>query len=595
MRITDTAVNMKLLIDLLERLSIIAILAYFFSRFKPFRHVLLRSGSVREKTVLAVLFGLLAVAGTYTGIPVQGALANSRVVGAAVAGLLGGPWVGLAAGLMGGLHRYALGGFTALACGVSTTAEGLFAGLVNRAARGKTTNWLVGFWTGFAAESLQMLIILAVARPFNQAWELVQVIGVPMIVANSLGVGVFMATVRALKLREDRIGALQTQKVLDIANQTLPHLRKGLDFDSAAAAARIIYEATDADAVALTDRGRILAHVGVGSDHHRPGEPILTEATKQVLSEGKIVVAETRGEIGCKSARCQLGSAIVVPLRCREEIIGALKFYRIQENAITSLEQEFITGIAQLFATQFELAALQRQAELVTRAELKALRAQINPHFLFNALNTIVSYVRTEPETARRLLIYLGDFFRRNLHQAGDFVTLAEELNHVKAYLAIEQARFGEKLQFREEIDPSLSTLELPVLTLQPLVENAVKHGLLPKQTGGTVSIRVAKVKRGVRITVHDDGVGIPPDRIVRLLAPDSSGTDWTTGVGLSNVHERLKSIYGQSAGLRMESEDGRGTTVEFVIPRRLSAARPGPETRPASETPRETREKVAR
>ncbi len=562
------------MIDLLERLSVIAAFAYFFSKLKPFRHVLLRSGSFREKFLLAVLFGLLAVAGTYVGIPVKGALANSRVVGAAVAGLLGGPWVGLAAGLLGGAHRYLMGGFTALACGVSTTVEGLFAGLVHRAMRGKTTTWAVGFWTGLVAETMQMVIILALARPFSQAWELVQVIGIPMIVANSLGVAVFMATVRALKEREDRIGALHTQKVLEIANKTLPHLRKGLDFESAAAAARIIYEATDAAAVAMTDRDRILAHVGVGGDHHRPGEPILTAATRRVLSEGQTVVAETRAEIGCKAAGCQLGAAIIVPLRCREEIIGALKFYRSHENTITSLDQEFVAGIAQLFATQFELAELQRQAELVTKAELKALRAQINPHFLFNALNTIVSYVRTEPETARRLLIYLGDFFRRNLHQAGDFVTLAEELNHVKAYLAIEQARFGEKLRVREEIDPALATLELPVLTLQPLVENAVKHGLLPKREGGTVTIRVAKVKRGVRIMVHDDGIGIPPEKMARLLAPDTFGLDWTTGVGLSNVHERLKSIYGQSAGLRMESESGRGTTVEFVIRRQERVAR---------------------
>jgi len=552
---------LSLLLELAVRMCVISTSAFLFSRIPVFKRVLGQMASGRDKVIITLGFGLFTLLGTYFGIEVQGAIANSRAVGAVVAGLLGGPWVGLGAGAIAGLHRWWLGGFTGFACGLSTTLEGLLGGLV--ATRVHKVDWEVGLATGLAAELMQMAILLMVARPFTASLELVKVIGVPMTLVNGAGVAIFITMLRSLQAEVDRAGAAQTQKVLEIARLSLPHLRHGLMQCSAMYTARIILELTGVDAVALTDREVVLAHVGLGADHHLPGHPFLTRATARVLEEGCLQVAQTREEIGCNRPDCPLGSGVIVPLYCRNRIVGALKLYRARPEGITPVDMEVASGLSQLFSTQLELAEASRRAELAARAELTALQAQINPHFLFNAINTIVSYCRTEPNTARRLLLDLAAYFRRNLERAGDFCTLEEELAHVHAYLALEQARFGDRLRLVEEISPDLKAIKLPRLTLEPLVENAVKHGIAPLAGGGTVCIRAERRDHGVELTVADTGVGMAPETLAAVL----KGCPASGGIGLCNVEERLKSIYGLERGLRIESAPGAGTVVSFSLP----------------------------
>jgi two-component system LytT family sensor kinase len=213
---------------------------------------------------------------------------------------------------------------------------------------------------------------------------------------------------------------------------------------------------------------------------------------------------------------------------------------------------------------QMELAELDRQVQLVTKAELDALHAQINPHFLFNTLNAIIAYVRTNPETARRLLIRLAAFFRQALKRHGHFNTLKEEIEYVNTYLVLEKARFREKLRVQRDIDPELLDYQVPVLTLQPLVENAVKHGVQPKVGQGTVFISAKKFNNEILFTIKDDGVGISVERLPMVLLP---GFGSGNGVGLSNVHERLKSLFGEDYGLRIVSELNKGTTIYVKVP----------------------------
>ncbi|MFZ5631994.1 MAG: LytS/YhcK type 5TM receptor domain-containing protein [Bacillota bacterium] len=554
-----------LIIQMAERMSLVITIAFLLTRVKPFRRLLYNTASFRERLILTGIFSAIAIFGTYSAIEIQGALANSRVIGAVMAGLLGGPLMGAGAGLISGLHRWSLGGFTGFACGLSTFTEGIVAGLIYRLCRNKKIGWEIALLTGILTESLQMLIILLVARPFPAALSLVKVISMPMIVVNSLGIAIFMMIVRSAQEEEERIGAVQAQKVLAIASKTLQYLKQGLNRESAQKVAEVIKEYKNVAAVALTDDRKILAHVGSGADHHLPGQAIMTRATRWVLEHGKIMVATRKEEIQCSHPDCTLRSAVIIPLVSGERTVGALKLYHSKENSVSSLDLEFAKGLGLLFSTQLELAELEAQSKLLRDAQLKALQAQINPHFLFNSLNTIVSFSRYDPEKTRDLLIHLGDFFRKTLSSNQDFITIAEELERIDAYLAIEQARNEPRLQVFRDIDPDLLDITLPALILQPLVENCVKHGILPKPQGGQIFIKVGRNQDSVLITVEDNGVGMGGSgarKTNTILYPDKGA-----GIGLKNVDQRLKTIYGPENGLKVISDKGRGTRFIISIP----------------------------
>ncbi len=361
-------------------------------------------------------------------------------------------------------------------------------------------------------------------------------------------------------------GEEHLDSTLQIANETLPFLRQGLNEDTAQKAAEIILKISDVAAVAITDRERVLAYVGAGCERHQPGRLILTEATKQVLQTGELKIVDNKEMLQCsvKDCNCPLEAAVIAPLKCRGQVDGCVKLYQTREGHMPPHVVKLSVGVAQLLGVQMELAELDRQTQLVTKAELHALHAQINPHFLFNTLNTIIMFSRTNPETARRLLIRLATFFRQTLKRHGHFNTVKEELEYINTYLVLEKARFREKLRILRDIDQDLMNYQIPVLTLQPLVENAVKHGVLPKVGSGAVQIVIKKEHGELCILVKDDGVGIPPDKINKVLQP---GFGSGNGVGLTNVNERLKSLFGEDYGLKITSDTDQGTSVHMRVP----------------------------
>lgn len=357
------------------------------------------------------------------------------------------------------------------------------------------------------------------------------------------------------------------ESTLRIANETLPVLRRGLNEDTAKKTAEIIQKISEMAAVAITDREKVLAFIGVGCEKHQPGEQILTEATKQVVATGQMKIVPDTNALNCSrynSCECPLGSAVIVPLKNRDEVIGTLKLYSTSHGHPPRHIVRLASGIAQLLSMQMELAELDRQAQLVTQARLEALHAQINPHFFFNTINTIVMYSRIDPEKTRQLLIHLAELFRKTLKRPGPFITFKEELECIETYFALEEARFGNKIRLVKDIDESLLHYEIPVLSIQPLVENAVRHGLSPKLGPGTVTISAHLKGRELRITISDDGVGIPPHRLHEVLKP---GVGSGNGVGLSNVNERFKSLYGEDYGLKIQSKEGVGTKISLRIP----------------------------
>jgi len=540
--------------------GLIVVFAIILFRVQLFRDIILKSRkNVYNYILLIVYFSGMGILGTYTGIPVQGALANSRIVGVFVGGLIGGPVVGIAAALLAGVHRWAIdiGGFTSLACMISTIVEGCLAALLHPYFIRSKKKWAFGLVGGALAEMLQMVIILLVAKPYGAAVDLVRLIGIPMIVGNAVGIGMFVAISENLFREEERIAARQSQKILEIAGMTLPFFRKGYTEEQARNTARIIAKELSMAAVAFTDREKILAHVGIGEDHHRPGMSIQTEMTRSALLLSCVQVARSKQDIQCSQADCPLLSAVIVPLMRADAPIGTLKLYREREYAINEVDIEVAKGLAGLLSLQIELSELDTREQLLSKARLRALQSQINPHFLFNAMNTISSLISEDHEKAKDLLLNLSDYYRSRLQLAKEFIPLQSEIENINAYIAIEQARFGSKISVCYDLDGDTSFL-IPPLILQPLVENAVKHGLQKSIHPGCVKITVRFVQDEARICIEDDGVGIDEATLSNIF--DESH-------GLDNVHQRLINLYGLEYDLHIESEVGKGTKVWLRIP----------------------------
>lgn len=568
---------------MLERVGILIIVAFILSRMKSFRQVIHNERGMAAKVTIIAIFGAFGVISNYTGVEIghgmvtsqdwltnvesTGAIANTRIMGVAIGGLLGGPLIGIGVGLIAGLHRLSLGGFTAVACAVSTIFAGVVTGFLSKRfkiqEKSSPTKAVI---MGILMECVQMGIILLLAKPFDEALHLVELIAFPMIAINGFGTLLFLLIIQDIFHEQERTKALQTHKALYIANQTLPFFRQGLNIDSCTKAAGIILKWTNADAIAITNQDQVLAHIGAGSDHHFPSGSMATELTKKVLEQGRIIIAKSAKEIQCFEPHCPLEAAIVLPLKVHEKTVGTLKLYFTTSSKLDRVEQELAEGLGKLFSGQLEMAELEMQRRLLKDAEIKALQAQVHPHFLFNAINTISTLVRTDADQARRLLIQLSIFFRSNLQGARQMlIPLEKELEHVEAYLTIEQARFPDRYKVEIEIEPALQKVLIPPFTLQPLVENAIRYAF-PKVKTGTVKVRAYEEEGRMILLTEDDGKGIPAE-LLGTLGNQTVASPGGTGTALWNIKKRIEEIYGQQASFQITSKLDNGTRVSIKLP----------------------------
>ncbi|CAN5746681.1 histidine kinase [soil metagenome] len=363
-------------------------------------------------------------------------------------------------------------------------------------------------------------------------------------------------------LSSKRTAGSRSSRTIALMGRSIP-LRSGLTPEAAERAAHLLRPLLGGDAVAITDHRSLLAFVGPGADHHVAGNPLSKAISVRVLTTAKSIVAHDRRQIGCSTTDCPLQAGVVAPLLIGKRVVGTLGVYR--RNTRPPM-REVVEGMAGILSLQLELAELDRERNLAVDAKLDALRAQINPHFLFNTLNTIASNVRTDPDEARQLLLRLADFFRYAVRQEGQFAEFGQEYFFVRTFVSLEQARYGDRLRVHYDLDPQVLTVQVPVLVIQPLVENAVKHGLADKVEGGTVTLkaRVDPLSRTITIKVADDGVGFPMASLDQIAAGDFPTN---AGVGLRNISERLEALFGDRYRLDVHSQHGGGTVVELQIP----------------------------
>ena len=544
-----------ILFQIINRAILLVICFFIITRLQSFREIFLKENYERKDyAIICIVFSIFAILSTYTGVNVEGSLVNVRTITIVSGGVIFGPIVGIVTGIVSGIHRYLIdiNGITSIPCLISSITAGMVSGYINKKVNRKY-RWIAGIGAGMLSEMITMILILILSKPHSLGIDIVSKIAIPMILGQ-ISVGFIVLLVQSVEDDKEKIAAKQAKLALNIANKTLPYFRV-INKDSLNKICNIIKEDIQADAVAITDKKHILAYVGVGEEHYNIDHEIITEATKEAIKSGKIIIKNHN--IDDKSA--MLKSAIVIPLEEKNEVTGALKIYYRKEHKITYSLQSLAVGLSQIISTLMELSKIEQIKEMANKSEIKALQTQINPHFLFNALNAITSCIRINPDKARELTINLASYLRYNLELNDEFIDIKKELKQVKDYVEIEKARFGNKLNIIYDIDDV--DVRIPSLLIQPLVENAIVHGILKDKGTGTVSVSVKKHNEKIKITIIDSGIGISEDIIERVY----SDTMLENKIGLYNVHLRLKLIYGE--GLIIKRLD-KGTKIEFYIKR---------------------------
>ncbi|PRX48754.1 two-component system LytT family sensor kinase [Prauserella shujinwangii] len=325
--------------------------------------------------------------------------------------------------------------------------------------------------------------------------------------------------------------------VLETARHVADDLADGLTGPRVPSAARGIRRLLGAGAVGLADLSGGLVSAGrlpAGADTAAMVEDVLhTEDRRR------------RGEV------------VALPLVVHDELAGVLV-------VAGPVRPAAVREVANLLVAALERSHLEASAEHAAEAELRALRAEISPHFVYNALTVIAGLVRSEPDRSRELMLDFADYIRYSLARHGEYTTVADEFHAIETYLALQRAVLGERLRVQVRVAPEVLAVAIPYLVLQPIVENAVRHGIEPRAGGGTVQVLGEAEGADCVISVEDDGVGMPPATAEDLLAGRGAGTS----MGLANVDRRLRNVYGPWFGLVVETAEGDGTRVIVRVPR---------------------------
>jgi len=370
-----------------------------------------------------------------------------------------------------------------------------------------------------------------------------------------IGLAALVASIwRARRAPRAELPQQAMQAALHAATSTLPYLRRGLTARTTERAVPHLRALTGAAAIALADTRAVLAIDGEGREQVRPGDLL----SRLLTRDDRLQIVP---RLISSDPTCPLRSAVLVPLIVQGKRAGSLiAFYRTTGRP-SQHELRVVQEAASLVSAQVELSVVAEQEERLAQAELRALRAQISPHFIYNALAAVAGDIHARPEEARELLIDFAEFTRYLFRDGRSYVTLGEELDHVERYLRLEQARFRGGLHVTIEVPAQTRGAVVPAMSVQPLAENAVRHGVERRAGTGRVAITARVHGADVELCVSDDGVGVGPERVPEVLAGAGGG------IGISNVDARLRATFGDRYALRVESQPGLGTTAVMTVP----------------------------
>lgn len=574
----------EITIALMERIGLLLVIAFVLTRIPNIKTLLYREYSRKVIFIHAIVFGLFAIVSSHLGFVFsdgeikeqiivwnvkEGELVISlSLIAVVIAGLLGGPLVGLGAGIIAGVHLAFLGGIGLVANMLVNPLSGLLAGLTGRFfSKARVISPMQAVFIGVFPPILQMQLLLVIYPQNEKIVQFVNVTGLPLVLSNSVAIGIFTAMIGIVLKEQENEAAIATRQALTIAEEALPFLKSDSPQERAEGIANLLYDRLEVAAISVTYEDEVLAFVGIGSDHHRLGQKIITPLSKEALETQEVKIAHSRADIACDHPDCPLEAAIIIPITEANDTTSLIKFYFRKSQHISPVEKVFAQGIGQLISNQLKVIANEKLKENIRDAELRNLQAQINPHFLFNTLHLIATLFRVDPKRARHITIQLANFMRFNLGLAQEsLISLEREWEHVKAYTEIIQARFSNRLQINFDKDHSLSDVLIPPSTIQPLVENSIQHGLKNVSTNGRIDVSIKKKGERVFITVQDNGVGFKEIDFNKINEPPQGKTS-NGGVGLYNVNRRLISLLGEESRLQIENIPTGGCKVYFSIP----------------------------
>lgn len=369
-----------------------------------------------------------------------------------------------------------------------------------------------------------------------------------------------------LILNESQQGRL-IEELLGLSSAMVEALRGGANERAAKAICTMLLPYTNADAISVTDKTCVLAYVGYLEELFPADCQIRTKTTYDVLRDGRARTRLTEEEIGFPESHRRINAAILEPLVVMGDTVGVLKFYFKRASQVSKTEEMIAKGFARLISTQLAAHEAEHQRELNAIMELKMLQSQINPHFLFNTINTISSLTRTDSEKARHTLRDFAAFYRSTLEMDSESIELGEEINNTMRYVGLEQARFGDdKLKFECEIEEEgFRHFLVPPFILQPIVENSIRHGM-PATGKLDISVKVFADNKFMHIEVKDNGKGMSEEKVKNLFIQQKKNGEGL-GLALNNVHDRIRGYFGKRASIMAESNLDKGTTISFRLP----------------------------
>ncbi|XKM14117.1 sensor histidine kinase [Orbaceae bacterium ac157xtp] len=557
--------ELEIIFKLLQQTCMYLVGAYALSKI-PFFIPVLRakpSDNFYRRILCFLFFTLFCILSSYLGVKVNNSLANIRTTWALLSGLIGGPWVGGLVGLISGSQRYFLGGEIAESCIFITILSGFVGGFVRHYCikKGRIDliyNPLVGGGLAFCLVVAEMLLILITSKFSPSVVLIVSYIALPMLIANTLGTTMFISILVDRKALVEKYTSAFSAKALKIATSIDGLLQKGFNKENSLKIAEVIYQELDIGAVAITDREKILAFVGLGSDHHHANELISSQIILQAIEDNEVKYIDgINPAYHCSiNKNCQLGSILVIPLHGEnQQVLGTINLFEAKNTLLTSINHTFGRGIASLLSAQLLAGQNQYYKQLISQTEIKLLHAQVNPHFLFNTLNTLLAVIRRDQQQASKFVQNLSTFFRKNLKRSHEIVTLKDELDHITAYLEIEKMRFLDKLNIVIDVPQHFEGAYLPAFSLQPIVENAIKHGISQIIGKGEILIK-AYQKDDELILMVEDNAG----------SYQESNKD-TNGLGVNLVHKRIQIRYGDKFGMKIECKPDVYTRAILSLP----------------------------
>ncbi|WMJ76880.1 MULTISPECIES: histidine kinase [unclassified Sedimentibacter] len=536
---------MERIIENLMIVALISLAAYPIIKLKSFKRTILKIAATKEKALIGVFFGGLTMLGTVTAMEVfSGIKIHSSFIGPLAGGMIGGVMVGAISGIIGALFRLTVENATIAPDALTILLAGLAGGLFFEVHKKRKVKLYMVYLWALSIELINLFMILFSLQPRILSGVYFSMVGINLIIINPIGAVMLISLIKDIQYNQNLTGANYAEKSLEIAKRTLIFLKEGCTKESMEKIAQIIYDYVGIPAVAL---------VSVSGEVTYTGHKFSTDSH----------IVSSQWDKGSEINHYQDFSIIRAPLWLNDEITGELHFYK-PTNEIVPTDIKMIEGIAGLLSLQIQNSIIYDQEKLLIKSEYNALKAQVNPHFLYNTLNVIKTMVRMNPKKAQDLIIDLADFYRRSLSERGDMIPFIEELKLIKSYMDLQEARFGDRINLSINVQEEVYDVLFPTFAIQPLVENSIIHGMMESENHMLeikISAKIAAERLIVNVT--DNGRGFNSEIIgnfrEHMITKDAR-------IGLNNINSRLKSIYGNGYIFDISNNNGANVVIEIPI-----------------------------